>query len=141
MATVEVTFTPLPVHVRTARLVATAVARRSGVAESLLDEVRLAVGEACSRAVEAHQRHCPGVPIRVALTDDGERFEVVVTDAVPESEHGLPAGIGLPAGTGLPEDTGLGLAVIVGLADDVRIESVGPGTSVTMSWKRRTTAF
>ena len=59
MATVEVTFTPLPVHVRTARLVATAVARRSGVAESLLDEVRLAVGEACSRAVEAHQRHCP----------------------------------------------------------------------------------
>jgi serine/threonine-protein kinase RsbW len=141
MATVEVTFTPLPVHVRTARLVATAVARRSGVAESLLDEVRLAVGEACSRAVEAHQRHCPGVPIRVALTDDGERFEVVVTDAVPESEHGLSAGIGLPAGTGLPEDAGLGLAVIVGLADDVRIESVGPGTSVTMSWKRRTTAF
>jgi len=141
MATVEVTFTPLPVHVRTARLVATAVARRSGVAESLLDEVRLAVGEACSRAVEAHQRYCPGVPIRVALTDDGERFEVVVTDAVPESEHGLSAGNGLPAGTGLPDGAGLGLAVIVGLADDVRIEPVGPGTSVTMSWKRRTTVF
>ena len=45
MATVEVSFTPLPTHVRTARLVATAVARRSGVAEALLDEVRLAVGE------------------------------------------------------------------------------------------------
>ena len=43
MATVEMTFTPLPAHVRTARLVATAVARRSGVAEALLDEVRLAV--------------------------------------------------------------------------------------------------
>ena len=41
MATVEVTFTPLPAHVRTARLVATAVARRSGVDEALLDEVRL----------------------------------------------------------------------------------------------------
>ena len=143
MATVEVTFTPLPVHVRTARLVATAVARRSGVAESLLDEVRLAVGEACSRAVEAHQRHCPGVPIRVALTDDGERFEVVVTDAVPESEHGLSAGISPPTGMGSSAGPGLGLglAVIVGLADDVRIEAVGPGTSVTMSWKRRTTVF
>ncbi|MGD0559378.1 MAG: ATP-binding protein, partial [Streptosporangiaceae bacterium] len=55
MATVDVSFTPLPAHVRTARLVATAVARRSGVPDSLLDEVRLAVGEACSRAVEAHQ--------------------------------------------------------------------------------------
>ena len=41
MATVEVTFTPLPAHVRTARLVATAVARRSGVHESLLDEVAI----------------------------------------------------------------------------------------------------
>src|ERR1700722_3319648 len=92
MATVEVTFTPLPVHVRTARLVATAVARRSGVAESLLDEVPLAVGEACSRAVEAHLRHCPGEPIRVELTDDGEKFEVVVTDAGPEAAGGHRAG-------------------------------------------------
>jgi anti-sigma regulatory factor (Ser/Thr protein kinase) len=159
MATVEVTFTPLPVHVRTARLLATAVARRSGVAESLLDEVRLAVGEACSRAVEAHLRHCPGQPIRVALTDDAEQFEVVVTDAVPDAEHGMPAGkaavdgqhaisSAVPAGFGdgfvvadgevplrLPD--GVGLAVIAGLADDVRVAPAGPGTSVTMSWKRR----
>jgi serine/threonine-protein kinase RsbW len=161
MATVEVTFTPLPAHVRTARLVATAVARRSGVAESLLDEVRLAVGEACSRAVEAHLLHCPGQPIRVSLTDDGERFEVVVTDAVPGAELAGPAGTnavdghaadsGLPAGfagfgTGLAvvDDEapvrlpgGVGLAVIAGLADDVRIAAADPGTSVTMSWKRR----
>jgi serine/threonine-protein kinase RsbW len=162
MATVEVTFTPLPVHVRTARLVATAVARRSGVAESLLDEVRLAVGEACSRAVEAHLRHCPGQPIRVSLTDDGEQFEVVVTDAVPGAELAGPTGTtaadghgaaeaGLPAGFAgfgtnlavidgevpmrLPD--GVGLAVIAGLADDVRIAAADPGTSVTMSWKRR----
>jgi serine/threonine-protein kinase RsbW len=149
MATVEVTFTPLPVHVRTARLVATAVARRSGVAESLLDEVRLAVGEACSRAVEAHLRHCPGEPIRVVLTDDGEQFEVVVTDAVPEAADGNGAGSkDTSAGHGgsfavldgevplrLPD--GVGLAVIAGLADDVRIASAGSGTSVTMSWKRR----
>jgi anti-sigma regulatory factor (Ser/Thr protein kinase) len=158
MATVEVTFTPLPVHVRTARLVATAVARRSGVAESLLDEVRLAVGEACSRAVEAHQRHCPTEPIRVSLTDDGEQFQVVVTDAVPGSEHDLPAGPGLmadgrPAGAEggngrVPESTvplrlpdDVGLAVIVGLADDVRIGPAGSGTSVTMIWKRRTAVY
>src|SRR6202035_5876446 len=75
MATVEMTFTPLPAHVRTARLVATAVARRSGVPESLLDEVRLAVGEACSRAVEAHRQYCPAEPVRIALTGQDERFE------------------------------------------------------------------
>ena len=31
-------------------------------------------------------------PVRVELTDDGERFEVVVTDAVPDAEHGAVAG-------------------------------------------------
>src|SRR5579875_410519 len=91
MATVEVTFPPLPAHVRTARLVATAVARRSGIDESLLDEVRLAVGEACSRAVEAHRKHCPEQPIRVELCDNAERFEVVVTDAAPADADGAPA--------------------------------------------------
>ena len=160
MATVEVTFTPLPAHVRTARLVATAVARRSGVDESLLDEVRLAVGEACSRAVEAHRKHCPGQPIRVALTDDGERFEVVVTDAAPaDADAGSPdaaAAVAAPAGGNgtasgvapgagsagkdgviLQLPAGVGLAVITGLADDVRISPTGEGTSVAMSWKRR----
>jgi serine/threonine-protein kinase RsbW len=159
MATVEVTFTPLPAHVRTARLVATAVARRSGVDESLLDEVRLAVGEACSRAVEAHRKHCPRQPIRVALTDDGERFEVVVTDAAPaDADAGSAdpaAAVAAPAGgngaaPGAPSagaagkdglilqlPAGVGLAVITGLADDVRISPAGEGTSVAMSWKRR----
>jgi serine/threonine-protein kinase RsbW len=148
MATVEVTFTPLPAHVRTARLVATAVARRSGVDESLLDEVRLAVGEACSRAVEAHQKHCPGQPIRVALTDDGERFEVVVTDAVPADVALAPVGekgtasaseAGGPANDGviLQLPAGVGLAVISGLADDFHISPDGDGTRVAMSWKRR----
>lgn len=155
MATVEVTFTPLPAHVRTARLVATAVARRSGVDESLLDEVRLAVGEACSRAVEAHQKHCPRQPIRVALTDDGERFEVVVTDAAPVDADGVPAVAAPVGGNGsapgaalapgaaggneviLQLPAGVGLAVISGLADDVRILAADDGTSVAMSWKRR----
>jgi serine/threonine-protein kinase RsbW len=162
MATVEVTFPPLPAHVRTARLVATAVARRSGIDESLLDEVRLAVGEACSRAVEAHRKHCPGQPIRVALSDDGERFEVVVTDAAPadadgeapvaaapQGGNGTARGAAVPAvapqgaatagtdGVILQLPASVGLAVITGLADDVHISPAGGGTSVAMSWKRR----
>src|SRR5271154_695290 len=136
MPTVEVTFTPLPAHVRTARLVATAVARRSGVDEALLDEVRLAVGEACSRAVEAHRRHCPAEPVRIEMTDLGERFEVVVSDAVPavpaesagtSRATGSPDNGMLPPG-GLPG--GFGLAVISGLADDVRITATGSGVRV-----------
>ena len=166
MPTVEVTFTPLPAHVRTARLVATAVARRSGVDESLLDEVRLAVGEACSRAVEAHQRHCPAEPVRIEMTDQDQRFVVTVSDhaptaparsAAPATDNGLhdrtghdgaghdgaghddtgrdSAGyeaIGHDGGTAFP--AGFGLAVISGLAEDVRVLSTSSGVSVRMSW-------
>src|ERR1700730_1610122 len=102
MATVEVTFTPLPAHVRTARLVATAVARRSGVDESLLDEVRLAVGEACSRAVEAHQRHCPAEPARNDVTAQGQRFVIVVSDPAPAASAAPVGANGQRSGHGGP---------------------------------------
>ena len=143
MATVEVTFTPLPAHVRTARLVATAVARRSGVDEALLGEVRLAVGEACSRAVEAHRRHCPAEPVKIEMTDQGERFVVVVSDHAPTSTAGSDInGQGAAtAAVAVVQDAdeagiaaGFGLAVISGLADDVRVSSTSSGVSVRMSW-------
>jgi serine/threonine-protein kinase RsbW len=157
MATVEVAFTPLPAHVRTARLVATAVARRSGVDEELLDEVRLAVGEACSRAVEAHRRHCPAEPVRIEMTDLGERFEVIVRDSVPSAPASQATTNGSPlhgdsvnggsvngaasASTDSAEavntaliPAGFGLAVISGLADDVRISATGSGVSIRMTW-------
>ena len=146
MATVEMSFTPLPAHVRTARLVATAVARRSGVDEALLDEVRLAVGEACSRAVEAHQEFCPDEPVRVALTGADGRFEVVVTDNVATA-NGTPAAQpgGAPGQEGQRGSGGalgslpvapseLGLAVIEGLADDVEIARTKAGVIIRMSW-------
>lgn len=126
MATVEVSFTPLPAHVRTARLVATAVARRSGVSEALMDEVRLAVGEACSRAVETHALYCPDEPVRVALSSQDGRFEIEVVNA------GRPAGA--PGNEGKLMPQGFSLAVIAGLADDVQISETEGGTSVKMSW-------
>jgi hypothetical protein len=145
MATVEVAFTPLPAHVRTARIVATAVARRSGVDEELLDEVRLAVGEACSRAVEAHLKHCPAEPVRIEMTDLGERFEVIVRDSVPTALDGaqLDGGEGSeadPDGASASPAAPVGFAdpfstaVISGLADDVRISATGSGVSVRMTW-------
>jgi serine/threonine-protein kinase RsbW len=148
MATVELSFSALPAHVRTARLIVTAVARRSGVAEVLLDEVRLAVGEACSRAVEAHQRHCPDEPVQLELISDGDRrFEVIVSDTVPGEDAADGASAASSSGEpGAPVDWGelpgslgdgsgdLGLAVISGLADDVVISSTPKGMQIRMSW-------
>jgi len=159
MATVELAFSALPVHVRTARLIVTAVARRSGVEEALLDEVRLAVGEACSRAVEAHRQHCPDEPVRLELRDDNGRFEVVVNDTAPDGGRKLdssrkPAGGESAAGkdddksavekdavppalatNGVGDDPdSLGLAVISGLVDDVEFAPTTHGMQIRMGW-------
>lgn len=133
-ATVELAFSPLPAHVRTARLIATAVARRGGVEETLLDEVRLAIGEACSRAVEAHRQHCPDEPVRVELRDGADRFEVVVTDRVPDDDPTRSGGPGPVDLAELNGDLNLGFAVIAGLADDVDIASTPSGVEIKMSW-------
>jgi len=171
MATITLTISALPAHVRTARLMAATVARRAGIAASAIDEIRLAVGEACSRAVAAHKLHCPTQPILLQLIDGSgpdpvsdtrtdttsralrangsatQRFEVVVTDSAPSKDTAETTNHVEPMLDGLfldGEDTppggisgfspGLGLAVITGLADEVRIEPNDSGTVVRMSW-------
>jgi serine/threonine-protein kinase RsbW len=148
MATVEVSFTALPVHVRTARLVALAVARRAGVDDDLLDEVRLAVGEACSRAVGIHQSKAPDSAVVMRLSDAQDRFVVEVVDVGPLEASVSPEDLDLdtdsltePApvdagGDPLPDllPPGFGLAVISGLVEQLSVSSETDGTHVVMTW-------
>ncbi|MEU5401280.1 ATP-binding protein [Streptomyces sp. NPDC005963] len=137
MATVELRFSAQPEHVRTARLVAAAVARRAGVDEAVLDEVRLAVGEACSRAVGLHRSHGVDAPIRVVLTDEEKAFSIEVGDEVPLP--GISGSQDASGGArGVEEDADgedeMGLAVIRGLVDDMDVSSSGVGGVIRMSW-------
>ncbi|QDY78130.1 ATP-binding protein [Streptomyces qinzhouensis] len=144
MTTVELRFSAQPEHVRTARLVAAAVARRAGVDEAVLDEVRLAVGEACSRAVGRHRSHGITSPIKVVLTEEDKTFSIEVGDEVPASGSDGSAG---PAGgrAGEASDTGditadgeddMGLAVISGLVDDMEVSTTEEGGVIRMSWPK-----
>ena len=144
MATVELRFTALPEHVRTARLVAVSLARRAGVDDESLDEVRLAVGEAATRAVGRHRASCPEEPVLVRMTDDGGRFVTEVVDRVPELEPPTSAVTDLadhleaesdgidPLDEPLPP--GIDLAVIGGLVDDVTVSGGRDGSTVRMAW-------
>ncbi|HWH01728.1 MAG TPA: ATP-binding protein [Pilimelia sp.] len=140
MSRVRLCFSPAPVHVRTARLVGVAVARRAGVAEELLDEVRLAIGEACTRAVALHRQYGLRDQVVVEMSDDNP-YTVLVTDRAP-----IEAGLGLAA---LPPDelanesltdealtVGVGFALLAGFVEDLQVRPVaeGLGTEVRMSW-------
>ncbi|AZQ72752.1 MULTISPECIES: ATP-binding protein [Streptomyces] len=149
MATVELLFSALPEHVRTARLVAAAVARRAGVDEAVLDEVRLAVGEACSRAVSLHRSHEIAGPVKVVLTEDEKKFSIEVADDAPHpgvmaATAAVASGSAAPAGSPAPSasvpvtpeesEDDMGLAVISGLVDDVEVTASETGGLIRMSW-------
>ncbi|GIH11561.1 anti-sigma regulatory factor [Rhizocola hellebori] len=131
MATVRLEFSPEPAHVRTVRLVGVAVARRAGVADDQLDEVRLAIGEACARAVARHQRLGIRDAVEVSFTD-GDRYLVKVTDHAAEVAQ-------LDGEDQLTVD--VSVALLQGLVKDLRMSPLdqGPGTEVRMGWpvKRR----
>ena len=138
MALVELLLSPLPSHVRTARLVVVAAARRAGLEDELVDELRLAVGEACSRAVGLHARHAADVPVKVLVTDDPTGLTVAVVDAGPAAgpapqdlSEGLLAG---DADVQDLADPDVSLAVLAGLVDAVDVDPGPTGTTVTMRW-------
>ncbi|MFF8728890.1 ATP-binding protein [Streptomyces sp. NPDC015171] len=132
MATVELRFSALPEHVRTARLVAAAVARRAGVDEAVLDEVRLAVGEACSRAVGLHQNSGVTAPVKVALIEEEKQFSIEVGDEAP---HAVPGSdTRAQDGDVEAEEDEMGLAVISGLVDDVEVTTGQDGGLIRMTW-------
>lgn len=128
----ELLISPLPVHVRTARLVGVAAARRAGLDDERVDELRLALGEACSRAVALHAVHAPDVPVKIVVRDDASGLTVEVTDVGPESG---PVSDDVENLFGEDEvDPRVALAVLVGLVDEVTITPTPLGTTVSLRW-------
>jgi len=139
--------------VRFVRLVSVALARINNVPDEVIDDIRLATGEACSRAVAAHRAAGIEAPVIVEIKG-GRSLSVVVRDlqVLPPatgmqaadllrksvlSAATAPAAVGgggisdaAEEGAALPEAIGL----IVGLADDVVVETGSGGTAVTMTW-------
>lgn len=72
---VRLAFPASAIHVRTARLVAVTVARRSGWPEDTVESVRHAVGEACAMALT---RPDDGVPITVEVEESPSGLSIRV---------------------------------------------------------------
>jgi serine/threonine-protein kinase RsbW len=114
----ELRIPPDPQFVSLARLVVVTAARRAGMDEERVEDLRIAVSEATTNAIRSHGRE--GSEERVVLTfgaigeDDG--FEVTIADSgggfTPLSPDEL-------AGRPWTDEGGLGVTLIRGLADDV----------------------
>jgi anti-sigma regulatory factor (Ser/Thr protein kinase) len=114
-----------PALVRTVRLVAAAVARRTTGDEDFVEEIRLAVGEACALLVGPHAARADSDgPVEVSMRLE-DRLRVVVRAAGAVPLHDAPTG----------DIDGIEpWALLRGLIDDFEIQRDTDGTSLSMSW-------
>ncbi len=114
-----------PALVRTVRLVAAAVARRTSQDEEFVEEVRLAVGEACALLVG--QDVLPGPspsPVEVRMrVEDRLRVSVVAAGSVAAQDAPTSDIDGVEP-----------WALLRGLIDDFEISQDAGSTVLSMSW-------
>ena len=141
--TVSIAIARDPALVRTVRLVTAAVARRAALDDGLIEEVRLAVGEACAVMIgldaqdaqdaqdAATGRRASGDASVHDLSDDHQvRVELSVSRGIGAVVEGRMADSPL-------EVDGLDLtpwALLRGLSEDLTVEELGQTTRVRMSW-------
>lgn len=114
---------PDPVYVSAARQFAATVARQVGVAEETLDDLKVAIGEACARALATAADR----PVSIVADRDGDRlvFEVAQGEAPAVAPSDLTT-------TPTPQElaVGLNLELITALFDDADVVEGEDGSPV-----------
>ena len=118
MPTVEIEIPSRSAYVGVVRLALASLARAAGLDEERVDDLKIAVGEACANAVLANVEAGGGAPVRVSWGDERDRVVIEVDDRgttppQPVSPHGGPGE------TGDPGDLGSRQAMSMALLDQL----------------------
>lgn len=126
----------VPAFVGVARTVLVAIATSiEGIDDDRLEDLRIAVSEACTNAVEAHRSEeiDQRVVLRCLLDDD--RLEIRIEDAGGGFD---PDSLSTPGGEDpepLRAERGWGIQLIRALVDDVTFEKGSDGTAVALTMR------
>jgi serine/threonine-protein kinase RsbW len=118
-------------------VVAAAVSLEPHAGDIRIDDLRLAVTEACANAIEASIARESTAPIVIRCQLEQDRVEIEIIDRAGGFN---PVGVGaLPSATDparLEHERGLGIALMRELLDDVQFEPSPDGTSVRLTLRR-----
>lgn len=134
-SSIELEIPARPEYVALARLVVSSLASsRRDLTDDRVDDLKVAVSEACTNAIEAHHSADTNDSVVIRCNELDDRIEIEIEDRGsgfdPES---LPEHPPVTDPERLNFERGLGIPLIKTLVDDVRISSSGAGTCVTMS--------
>jgi serine/threonine-protein kinase RsbW len=124
-----------PEYIAIVRLVIASLASsRRELADERLDDLKLAVSEACTNAIEAHHAVSSRQPVTVWVSEADDRLEVHVGDRGAGFDLAtLPAHPPVTDPDRLNFERGLGIPLIRSLVDEVTFESSEQGTTVRMT--------
>jgi serine/threonine-protein kinase RsbW len=135
----DLLFPPKPEYVRTVRLAVGTLARLHGLADEMVEDLKLAVSEACTTALphdtggDAPEEPKERPPVRVLAAANDRQFVIELADPSAVFEREV-AGNPLELSTGdLPFERVLSLPVIRGLVDELSIaKNPGGGATIRM---------
>jgi serine/threonine-protein kinase RsbW len=121
-------------HLALVRLVVSAaLSVERPVAADRIEDLRLAVTEACANAVEAQQATGDPRPIEITIEATADAVVVTVIDHAGGFEPGEQPTVPAPTDPGrLRHERGLGLGLMRTAVDDVRFTPTADGTAVAL---------
>jgi serine/threonine-protein kinase RsbW len=124
-----------PEYIAIVRLVVSSLAAaRRNLADDRIDDLKLAVSEACTNAIEANLANGTDAPVVVRFWEAAERMELCISDSGKGFDpHLLPEHPPVTDPDRLNFERGLGIPLIRNLVDDVRFEPTAAGTTVWMT--------
>jgi serine/threonine-protein kinase RsbW len=130
-ATVELKIPCQAEFIGVARLVILGVASRTSFSYDEVEDLRLAVGEACTSAIErAENAGKPDSVISIRCSTEPDRMTITVADSLP-LDNG--AASKTASANDLPEEQTIGALLMEILVDEIHSESTREnGTSITM---------
>lgn len=133
VATVRLAFPPQPRLLGTVRLVVSVIARKAGMDEEGVEDLKVAVSEACAVAVGDLNRAGRPDLIELDLIEAADRVGIEVRDRAPPAPRLAAAS----EANGELDDRQLGLALVGALVDDLKIALLEGGGNRTSFWLRR----
>ncbi len=115
-------------------VVATVATSRRDLPAERVDDLRLAVSEACTNAIEAHRAAAVNEPVLVRIWEDDDRLDVCVQDHGKGFDpEALPKHPPVTDPERLNFERGLGIPLMRSLVDDVVFRPSPDGTQVYMT--------
>lgn len=108
-------------HVAVARMFAAAVARHFACSEEQVQDVKVAISEACSNAIKAHEEAGADAPIEICIRRDPEALSFEIVDTGSGFDFDVTQSPAVPNDASELLDSGIGLVLIQALFPSVEV--------------------